>query len=157
MEEICDFETGPDAPGGCCGLLLDDVPMLLASHVRPYVIAILLHRGAVRSWEVIASLTPHCSHADLRIGEWDPIDDDYCDQTRLEKLIDEVLGNFVAEGVLRYNEEQDMWVLTGNKVSMIISWVTSLGAKLPHHLNYELSRQQLNRIPEYIEFDYVAS
>lgn len=141
---------------GACGLLMDDVPLLMTSHVRPYVIATLLHRGAVRRSEVVGCLMPHCSSNDLKVGGWDPVDDDYCDDTRAEKLVDEVLGDFVSEGLLRYNELQDLWVLTGDKISTIISWVAALDAKLPHHLSIELSRQQLNRIPEYIEFDHAV-
>ena len=139
---------------GACGLLIDETPVLLASHVKPYVIAILLHRGAVRRNEVQASLVSHCAISDLKVGEWDPFEDDYCETTRLEELIDEVLGDFVSEGILRYNESQDLWVLTGDNISTIISWAAATGAKLPQHLTMELSRQQLNRIPDYIEFDH---
>lgn len=150
------FRLDEVAPGAC-GLLIDETPVLLAAHVRPYVIAILLHRGAVRRDEVAASLISHCSISDLKVGEWDPFEDDYCESTRLEALIDEVLGDFVSEGILRYNEEQDLWVLIGEKISTIISWVASMGAKLPNHLTMEMSRQQLNRIPDYIQFDHASN
>lgn len=151
MEEILRID---EVTGGGCGLLIDETPLLLASHVRPYVIATLLHRGAVRRAEVEASLMPHCSPDDIKVGAWDPLDEDYCDSTRLEKLVDDVLGDFVSEGIVRYNEEQELWVLTGERISTIISWVAALGSKLPHHLSLELSRQQLQRIPEYIQFDH---
>lgn len=141
---------------GGCGLLIDETPLLTAASIRPYVVAILLHRGAVKMQEILASLVPHCAENDIKIGAWDPIDEEYCDETRVERLVHEVLGEFVSEGILRYNEKQDMWVLTGGQMSTIISWVTSLGAKLPHHLSLELSRKQLNRIPSYIEFDHAV-
>lgn len=138
---------------GAVGALIDDLPVLTTAQVRPYAIAILLHRGAVRPSEIAASLTPHCRQSDLKTGEWDPLDGEWCDSTRLEKLIDEVLGELVSEQIVRYNEEQDLWVLTANQVSTIISWVASLGAKMPQHVLLELSRDQIQRIPEYINLD----
>lgn len=142
---------------GACGLLIDETPPIMASHIKPYVIAILLHRGAVRQSEVIACLVGHCCNDDLRIGAWDSFEDDYSESTRLESLIDEVLGEFVGEGILRYNEKQELWVLTGSQISTVISWAAALGSKIPQHLSLELSRQQLNRIPEYIEFDHAGN
>lgn len=122
--------------------------MLTTAHVRPFAVAIMLHRGAVRHHEIIASLVPHCQAADLKVGGWDPLDNDYCEGTRLEKLVDEVLGEFVAEGIARYNEEQDLWVLTANDLPTVISWVTALGARMPQHLLAEMSKQQFYRLPE---------
>lgn len=139
---------------GACGLLIDEMPMLLASNVKPYVIAILLHRGAVRRHEIQASLVSHCSISDLKVGEWDSLNDDYCETTRLEELIDEVLGDFVSEGILRYSEARDMWVLTGSNISTIISWAAATGAKLPHHLIMELTHKQQSRVPGYVKPDY---
>lgn len=140
-------ETAP----GCTGLLIDETPLLTTANVRPYVVATLLHRGAVRYQEILASLTPHCQTSDLRTGEWDPLDGEWCEGTRLEKLIDEVLGEFTSEGLVRYNEEQDLWVLTSKHISTVISWVAALGAKMPQHLLMEMSREQLSRIPDYID------
>lgn len=137
-----------DSPPGA--VLVDEMPLLTTAHVKPYIIAILLHRGAVREHEIAASLTPHCQMSDLKTGGWDPLEEEWCEGTRLEKLISEVLGEFVSEGILRYNESQDLWVLTGNHIPVIISWVASLGAKMPQHLLLELSRDQLSRIPDYI-------
>jgi hypothetical protein len=149
------FRIDEVAPGAC-GLLVDEIPLLTVAHVKPYIVAILLHRGAVRRHEVVASLVSHCNQLDLKVGGWDPMEDDYCeDTTRMEKIIDESIGEFVSEKLLRYNEEQDIWVLTADCLPTIVSWVTSLGAKLPQHLSYELSRQQANRIPEYIEYHSV--
>lgn len=139
---------------GACGLLFDETPSLLPAHVRPYIIATLLHRGAVRHCEIVSSLVSHCPSSDLKVGEWDPLDDDYCETTRLEKLIYDVLGDFVSEGVLRYNEEQDLWVLTGDNISVIISWAAATGAKLPQHLMLELSLKQLKRIPDCVRSDH---
>jgi hypothetical protein len=122
--------------------------MLTTAHVRPFVVAILLHRGAVKPHEVWASLTPHCCSDDLKVGGWDPLDNDYCEGTRVEKLVDEVLGEFVSEGLVRYNEEQDLWVLTANHIPKVISWVTALGARMPQHLLCEMTKQQVASLPE---------
>lgn len=137
-----------ELPPGSVGAFIDDVPLLTTAQVRPYVVATLLHRGAVRHDEVIASLTPHCRIEDLKEGAWDPLEGDYCDGTRLERLVDEVLGEFVSEGLVRYNESQDIWVLTTNDLPRIISWVASLGARMPQHLLTEMSHQQIARLPE---------
>jgi hypothetical protein len=138
---------------GACGLLIDEMPLLTVSHVKPYIVAVLLHRGAVRVTEVTPGLVPHCSPSDLKVGGWDPFEEDYCEEiTRMEKVVEDALGEFVSDGLLRYNEEQDLWVLTADRLPTIVSWVTSLGAKLPQHLSLELSRQQSNRIPDYIEY-----
>lgn len=133
---------------GSIGAFIDDIPLLTTAQVRPYVVATLLHRGAVRHHEIIASLTPHCRIDDLKVGAWDPLEGDYCEGTRLERLVDEVLGEFVSEGLVRYNQDQDLWVLTPNDLPRIISWVAALGAKMPAHLLSEMSRQQIAHLPD---------
>jgi hypothetical protein len=85
---------------------------------------------------------------DLKVGAWDPLEGDYCEGTRLEKLVDEVLGEFVAEGILRYNEGQELWVLATTNLPTIISWVAALGARMPQHLLSEMSREQIARLPD---------
>ena len=140
-----------DMPPGCIGALVDDVPLLTTAQVRPYVVATLLHRGAAKDSEIIASLVQHCSSDDLRVGGWDPFDEEYCEGTRLEKMVGEVLGEFVSEKLVRYNEELDLWVLTTNDIPRVISWVASLGGKMPNHLLMEMSREQVSRLPNYIE------
>lgn len=144
------------APGGV-GLLIDELPLVTTAQVRPYAIATLLHRGAVKNTEVVASLIPHCNSTDLKLGDWDPFDNEWCDSTRLEKIVDEVLGELVAEGIVRYNTELDLWVLTSKNISTIISWVAALGARMPQHLLMELSRDEINRIPEYIDISHANS
>ncbi len=141
------FETLELLPGAV-GAFIDEVPMLTSAHVKPYVVASLLHRGAVKHYEVIAAITPHCRMDDLKVGAWDPLEGDYCEGTRLEKLVDEVLGEFVAEGILRYNEDQELWVLATTNLPTIISWVAALGARMPQHLLSEMSREQIARLPD---------
>lgn len=127
---------------GSVGAFIEDLPMLTTAHVKPFVIAILLLRGAVRSSEILASLTPHCRQDDLKIGGWDELENEYCEGTRAEKLVDEVLGEFVSEGILRYNEAEDLWVLTTKNIPQIISWVATLGGRMPQHILLEVSQQQ---------------
>lgn len=144
MSSFQDLEEMP----GFVGAFIDDLPLITTAHVRPYIIAILLHRGAVRRHEVIASLTPHCNTDELKVGGWDPLEGEYCDGTRLEKIVDEVLGEFVYDQILRYNHDQDIWVLTQNHLPTIISWVATLGAKMPQHLLGEMSRDLIAKLPE---------
>jgi hypothetical protein len=141
------FETLELLPGAV-GAFIDEVPLLTSAHVRPYVVASLLHRGAVKHYEVIAAISPHCRMDDLKVGAWDPLEGDYCEGTRLERLVDEVLGEFVSGGILRYNEDQELWVLTTTNLPTIISWVAALGARMPQHLLSEMSREQIARLPE---------
>lgn len=131
---------------GAVGAFFDDVPRLTTAIVRPYVIAILLHRGAVSPREVLASLTPHCQHADLKVGGYDDEDDgEEYEGTRAESLIDEVLGELVIEGILRYSESKDLWILTTRDLSRVISWTAALGGRIPQHLLSEISHQQARR------------
>lgn len=139
-----------EMPSGCVGALADEVPLLTTAQVRPYVVATLLHRGAARDSEIIGSLIPHCTCSDLKVGGWDPFDEEYCEGTRLEKLVYEVLGEFASEGLVRYNNELDLWVLTTHNISKVISWVAALGGKMPQHLLMEMSREEISRLPSYI-------
>lgn len=127
---------------GAIGPLIDDLPLLTHAHIRPYVIAVLLHRGAVGFMEIVGSITPHCSVDELRIC--DEYSDIGFEKTRLELLVEEVLGEMVAEGILRYNEDKDIWVLSPGErkqnVPKIISWVATLGGQLPHHLTLEIAQ-----------------
>lgn len=140
-----DFEFIP----GFVGAFVDELPVLMAGHVRPYIIASLLHRGAVKSHEVLAAITPHCCMDDLKVGGWDPLDSEYCDGTRLEKLVNKVLNELMTEGLIRYNQKQDLWVLIPDNLTTIISWAATLGAPLPQHLLGEMSRQQIAKLPQY--------
>lgn len=120
---------------GSVGSLVDDIPLLTHAIVRPYVIAILLHRKAVRLSEILAALTPHCNSLDLKIGGWGEYEDTYPDKNKLEIICEEVLGKMVASGLLLYSEKHNLWVLTrGNQnqnLPQVINWVSSLDAQLP--------------------------
>ena len=123
-----------ELPAGSTGELGDDSPMITHAHIRPYVVASLLHRGAVRLHEVVAAITPHCRMDDLKVGAWDPTDGCYCEGTRLEKLTEEVLEEFSTKNFTYYNESKDLWVLTSNNLSTIITWVTALNSQIPKNL-----------------------
>jgi len=138
--------TSPSFLPGSVGPFVDELPLVTHANVRPYVIAILLHRGAVKFQEIIGCLTPHCPQIDLKVGAWDAIENcDIEDKTRLELITEEVLGEMIAEGILRYNEEQELWVLQagGNRrhLPKIVNWVSATAGQLPHHLLLDLSTE----------------
>lgn len=100
--------------------------------VRPYVVAIVLHRKAVKLHELLAALTPHLPISDQQVGGWDYRDKEFLDGTRAEKLCLDVLADFVSKGRLQYNETLELWeALPG------AFWITQavlLDAKLPTNL-----------------------
>jgi hypothetical protein len=134
---------------GAVGPFIDDRPLLTHATVKPYIVAILLHRGAVSFGEVLAALTPHCADIDLKVGLWDDKENYQSDRSRLEHLVGEVLGEMVGTGILRYNEEQDIWVLSVGEnrknLPKIINWVAATGAQLPHHVLLEMSQDEIIR------------
>jgi hypothetical protein len=136
---------------GYCGLLFDETPLLTQAHVRSFVWPILLYRGAVRPHEVVAAVTSVCSTEDLKTGAWDALEGDYSDRSRVEILVDEVLGEMINEGICRYNEERDIWVLNlgENKENLpkIIGIVCSLDGAMPHHLLADMSAADRRRLP----------
>ena len=134
------IEEAELAPG-TLGLLFDETPRLTTADVRPFVWAILLYRGAVRAHEVVGALTPICAHAELYSGWSEDLDDD---RTRLEFLVDEVLGDMTAQAILRYSSKADLWVLEAGEdkrhLPTIIKAVAGIDGSLPKHLIMELER-----------------
>ncbi len=128
--DLHDSELAPSAVGA----LIDDLPLASPATIRPYLIAIVLHRGAVAEHELVAALTPHCSMCDLKVGGWSTQDGAYLDETRLELVIGEVLGEFVQNGWLRYNEEQERWVAPPTAIRFWVTKATELNASVPMHL-----------------------
>lgn len=130
------IQEAEEAPG-YCGLLFDETPPLTQAHVRSFVWPILLYRGAVRPCEVIASVTSVCSVEELKSGAWDPLEGDYGERSKVEILVDEVLGEMVSEGLCRYNPERDIWVLdpgeNNRNVAKIIGVICSLDGAAPKH------------------------
>lgn len=144
------IEEAEIAPG-YCGHLWDETPILTLAHVRAFVWPILLYRGAVRASEVVGSISQVCSVEDLKVGVWDSLEGDYLDVSKAELLVEEVLGEMVCEGLCRYNEERDIWVLNlgahRENLSRIIGVVCSLSAAMPQHLLADLSVAEAGRLP----------
>jgi len=127
------IEEAEVAPG-TLGLLYDHTPELTTADVRPFVWAILLYRGAVKRHEVVGALTPICAHSELYSGFSDDMDPDD-DRTRLEWLVDEVLGDWTASGLLRYSTKADLWVLNSNDRHLpdVIKAAAGINGSLPAH------------------------
>jgi hypothetical protein len=125
-----DAELAPSTVGA----LVDDLPLVSPANIRPYLIAIVLHRGAVAEHELVAALTPHCSMSDLKVGGWSSHEGSYLDNTRLESVIGEILGEFVRDGWLRYNEQHRLWVAPPAAIKFWVTKAIELNACLPIHL-----------------------
>ena len=134
------IEEAEVAPG-TLGLLYDSTPQLTTADVRPFAWALLLFRGAVRKSEVVGAITPVCAHSELYSG-WSEFLDDDDDRTRLEYLVEEVLGDWTASGLLRYSTKADLWVLnSSNKhLPQVINAVSGTNGSLPAH--YIMEREQ---------------
>ena len=132
-------EEAEIAPG-TLGLLYDKTPQLTTADVKPFVWAIVLFRKAVRKTEVVGSITPVCAHSELYSG-WSEDLDDQDDRTRLEWLVDEVLGDMTACGLLYYDEQDDLWVLSAEDrhLPTVIKAVAGIDGSLPQQ--YILERE----------------
>ena len=131
------IEEAEIAPG-TVGLLIDETPRLTLADVRPFVWAVMLFRKGVAVHEVVASISQVCANEELYSGFSEDVDDD---RTRLEYLVEEVLGDMTASGLVEYNEEKDLWVLCWgpNKRNMptIIKAVAGIDGSLPVHLRLD--------------------
>jgi len=125
---------------GTLGLLYDETPVMTTADIRPFVWAILLYRGAVRTSEVVGAVTPLCGHSELYSG-WSEDLDLEDTRTRLEWLVQEVLGDMTAEGLLRFSTKGDIWVLNSSDqfLSTVIKAVAGINGSLPSH--YILERE----------------
>lgn len=134
------IEEAEVAPG-TLGLLYDDTPQLTTADVRPFVWALLLFRGAVRKSEVVGAITPCCAHSELYSG-WSEFLDDEDHRTRLEYLVEEVLGDMTAAGLLRFSMKGDVWVLNSSNKHLptVINAVSGTNGSLPAH--YIMEREQ---------------
>lgn len=133
------IEEAEIAPG-TLGLLYDEIPQLTTADVKPFVWAILLFRKAVKKSEVVGCITPICAHSELYSGFSDELDfEDY--RTRLEWLVDEVLGDMTASGLLHYDQDDDLWVLSAEDKHLprVIKAVAGIDGSLPQQ--YILQRE----------------
>ena len=122
------------------GCLLDDRPLLTPAIIRPYVVAIVLHRGAVRVSEICAALVPHCTDLDIKTGADSLLTGDWLETTRMEEYIDYVLGEMVAADLLRYNEKEEFWVAKESSMVKWVSYACELNGQLPKHLAKTVSQ-----------------
>lgn len=131
------IEEAEIAPG-TLGLLIDETPALTHADIKPFIWAVCLARGAVKTHEVLACVTPICSVEDLKSGFSDEVEDD---RSRAEWLIDEILGDMTASGLLEYNQEKDHWTLrrgyNDRNLPTIIKAVAGVDGSLPKHLILE--------------------
>lgn len=134
------IEEAELAPG-YVGPLFDETPKLTIADVKPFVWSVLLYRGAVKRREIVAALTPLCAHSEL-YRYWSDDLDEQDDRTRLEWLIDEVLGEMTAQTILRYSIDADLWVLelgeNQRHLPTIIKAVAGVDGSLPKHLLMEM-------------------
>ena len=133
------IEEAEIAPG-TVGLLFDETPTMTTADIRPFVWAILLYRGAVSTKEVVGAVTPLCGHSELYSG-WSEDLDLEDSRTRLEWLVQEVLGDMTAKGLLRFSTKADIWVLNSSDKFLpdVIKAVAGIDGSLPAH--YILERE----------------
>tara|TARA_B100002051_G_scaffold226324_1_gene222017 strand:- start:23 stop:478 length:456 start_codon:yes stop_codon:yes gene_type:complete len=129
------IEESEMAPG-TVGLLFDETPELNTAHVRPFVWAVLMYRGACRPSEVEAAIAQVCSVEELKTEVYDDGDEE---MTRVEYLVGQVMAEFIAEGLCRYNDEKDLWVLTARDVTKLINVATAVDGQLPKHVLQEVA------------------
>ena len=125
------IEAAAVAPS-CVGLLHDNTPELTTADVRPFVWSILLYRGEIQSHQAVAAVSAVCPHADL-YGQWSEYCDLYDDRTKVQFLVDEVLGEMVSSGLLLYDVEADSWKLSteDRQLPDIIRAVAGINGSLP--------------------------
>lgn len=104
------------------GSVLVSLKPFTVAAIRPYLIAILLHRGCFSCHDLVSTLIPHCDISDLKTSE--------NDQTRLEVLVDNVIDEFLGEGLIEHDELIDEYVLTAS-VGRVTSWCAALNAEMP--------------------------
>lgn len=125
---------------GTTGALIEDTPQLTTAHVRPFVWAVLLYRGAVHSWEVVNSLSAVCSVEDMKTH-----DEDEDERTWAEVCVDTVLAEMTIEGLLEYSEDKDLWVLRYSPyaVPTVIKAVAGVNGRMPQHFLLEMAAGDL--------------
>lgn len=131
------IEESEIAPG-TVGPVFEELPALTTAIVRPYVWAILMHRTGVRSHEVVNALSAVSSVEDMKIDDFDEYG-----RTRVEICVDTVLAEMVAEGLLDYNDDEDLWVLRYSlqAVPTVIKAVSGVNGRMPAHFLLEMAQE----------------
>ena len=76
---------------------------------------------------------------ELKVELYDDGDEEL---TRVEYLVGQVMAEFIAEGLCRYNDEKDIWVLTAKDVTKLINVATAIDGQLPKHVLQEFANGQ---------------
>ena len=129
-------QRGSDFVPGAVGPFADDVPPVHQANIRPYVIAVLLHRHTVSLSDLVGCVQPFCPASDSKLSSGSCEDPDL---TRLECLCLDVLDEMWKEGVLRYNVNQKTWSLTASKLtnlSTYIHWASATGGMISKETLY---------------------
>ena len=125
-----------DCVGGFAGdiLTFDLTPKLNPARVRPFIYAILLMRGAVRSEEVLSSIAVHAHPDDIR--SWDS------EATQAELVVSHAIYGLVKKNILR-DRGDGLFVLSNSPeaIRTAISITSALDAQLPDHLLQEVGQQ----------------
>lgn len=144
------YEESLIAPG-TTGILFDETPKLTTASVRPFVWAILLYRGAVHSWEVVNAISAVCNQEDLKVANFDEADEGE-EHSWVEVCVNTVLAEMLVEGLLRYNERDDLWVLrvgeNRKNVPTVIAAVSTLNAEMPKHFLLDMSVENNGEIQQ---------
>jgi hypothetical protein len=109
----------------------DEPPLLSLANIRPYCVALLLHKGYLIRHDAVATLTGHCNIDDLRVGGVDPFDNIEYDGSRLEKLVDEYIGESVHNGTLEWDPLRNVWALTPGSARRVAQWAITLNGAIP--------------------------
>jgi hypothetical protein len=123
------------------GLLHDVTPQLTFANVRAFVWAILLYQGHISISDALGSITPVCGTWELRT-DWQDCSEEACDITRAQWLVEQVIGDMTASGILIYRVDTDDWELTTGEnhkyLHEIIKAVSGLNASLPNNIKMSI-------------------
>ena len=133
------IEEAEVAPG-TLGLLYDETPELTTADIRPFIWAI---RALPWSSQEVRDHWRHnalCGHSELYSG-WSDDLTQKDDRTRLEWLVDEVLGDWTACRSVALQYEGDLWVLNSSDRHLpeVIKVVAGTNGSLP--ANYIMERE----------------
>ena len=115
---------------GSVGEFREDIPLTTVAIVRPYIVAILLHRGRMRLHEVVTAMVPLCPMDDLKAG-WDSFEMKEISGTRLEHVVGQAIEGLQDNGIIMYDSRREAYFMNPEKLTTIISWLTTLDARMP--------------------------
>jgi len=116
---------------GAVGPFADSIRPITEANIRPYLVALLLHKHSVSLQDLVAIVQPNCPSSDFKIGFYDCLQED---MSRLEILCLNVIDEFVRDDLLRYNKSSNDWSLSageGNSnLAKIVGWVSLTGGQV---------------------------